>query len=145
VRKLLALAFLLVAFAACGQTVVYRNQATLQWDPVTADTAGNPFLPGDTVAYEVFIYAGTVPAPQDPAILTFVGTTSATELLIVFPYRTTWKAGVRVRLTDGGGNVSYSAFAWSDVEEDADPAFGPFWYSPKGTPRKPAGLQDKGT
>ena len=145
-KKLLAgaiLALVLVS-CACGQEVIYKTSATLEWDAVTLDTAGDPLMPGDTIAYEVYIYSGALTDPQDVGVLTLVGTTSTTSLLIVFPRRAVWIAGVRVRLVDGGGNLSYSTIAWSDVIADAG-VDGPFVYSPSGMPRKPQALRDSGT
>lgn len=145
-RKVFVIIFTLVAMAAACQTIYYKSQATLQWDAVTVDSAGKPFLPTDVVQYDVFIYDYVVGVanPQDPLLLTFIATTLGTEQLIVFPHRTTWAAGVRVRLTDGGGNVSFSPIAWSYIVADADVVLGPFVYSPLGGPAKPSGLQDKG-
>ncbi len=144
-KRLLLLAVLLAA--ACvlpAQDVYYRDQATLQWDAVTTDAQGDPFLPSDVVEYEVYIYdyVAGVTDPQSTAELIYVGATAACELLVVFPHRTTWAAGVRVRLTDAGANVTYSALAWSYIAEDA---VSPFVYAPSGVPRKPAGLRDGGT
>jgi len=146
-RILLVALMVLVALAAQCQTVVYKSQATLQWDAVTVDSAGQPLLPTDVVSYQVYIYNYTVGVadPQNVALLINVGTTSAFEQLIVFPSRAVWAAGVRVQLTDAGGNISYSPIAWSYVVADADVVAGPFVYSPSGLPGKPAGLQDKGT
>ena len=143
-RNWTLLVLLLVAFAACGQTVVYKSQATLQWDAVTQDAAGNPLLPTDVVEYEVYIYDYTVGVadPQIVGNLIAVGTTAALEQLIVFPYRSEWAAGVRTKLTDSGANVSYSALAWSYIIADADVIAGPFVYSPQGGPKKPKDLKD---
>lgn len=144
-RLLIGLVLLaLLATAGTCQDVLYRTEATLQWDAVTVDGAGDPFLPTDVVEYEVYIYdyiAGVVD-PQSTAELTYMGDTAVAELLIVFPHRTTWAAGVRVRLTDAGSNVTYSAFAWSYITGDA---ISPFVYAPSGTPAKPAALRDSGT
>ena len=145
-KKLLAGVVLALALVscACGQTVLYKSQATLQWDAVTQTTDGQAFLPGDVVEYEVYVYnysQGVVDA-QNPLYLMFVAVTPELEQLIVFPYRAEWAAGVRVKLTDAGANVSYSAIAWSYVAADAP---SPFVYSPSGSPAKPAGLQDAGT
>lgn len=142
-RKLLAGLFLLVALGACGQEVIYKTSATLEWDAVTLDASGAPLLPRDTIAYEVYIYAGSLVDPQDVGVLTLVGSTSGTSMLITFPRRATWIAGVRVRLVDGGGNLSYSTIAWSDVIADAG-VDGPFVYSPSGMPKRPAALRDSG-
>jgi hypothetical protein len=145
-RKALVFLFIIVAMGASCQTVVYKSQATLQWAAVTQDSSGNAFLPTDVVRYEVYIYnyvTGVVD-PQNPAQLTYMGMTAALEQLIVFPYRTTWAAGVRVKMTDGGGNVSYSPIAWSYIVADADVVAGPFVYSPSALPKKPGALRDKG-
>ncbi len=145
-RFLLVVLMVVTAMAASCQTVVYKSQATLQWDAVTVDSGGQPLLPTDVVTYQVYIYNYTlgVADPQNVAQLTYIATTSGLEQLIVFPSRAVWAAGVRVRLTDAGGNVSYSTIAWSYVIADADVVAGPFVYSPSGLPGKPAGLQDKG-
>lgn len=145
-RIILVALMVLIAMAAQCQTVVYKNQATLQWDAVTLDSGGNPFLPTDAVSYDVYIYdhVAGVADPQNPALLISIGNTSALEKLIVFPKRTTWAAGVRVKLTDSGANVTYSQIAWSYIVADADVVAGPFLYSPFGIPTKPKDLRDKG-
>ena len=143
-RLLLICALALVTLGAQCQTVLYKSQATLQWDAVTQTTDGQAFLPGDVVEYEVYVYnysQGVVDA-QNPLYLMFVATTASLEQLIVFPYRAEWAAGVRVKLTDAGANVSYSAVAWSYVAADAP---SPFVYSPSGLPAKPVALRDSGT
>jgi len=146
-RLLPMLLLLLVAVGACGQTVLYKSQATLEWDAVTQTTDGQAFLPGDVVEYEVYVYnysQGVVDA-QNPLYLMYVATTAGFEQLIVFPYRAEWAAGVRVKLTDAGSNVSYSTIAWSYIEVDADGVAGPFVYSPSGLPARPTDLRDSGT
>ena len=147
-KKIFTVLVLLTLFAtfACAQQVFYKNQATLQWGAVTLDSAGNPFLPTDVVSYDVYIYDHVVGVadPQNPALLISMGNTTALEKLIVFPKRTTWAAGVRVKLTDSGANVTTSPIAWSYIVADADVVAGPFLYSPFGTPRKPQDLRDKG-
>ena len=145
-KLMVVVLFVLVAFSLSCQTIVYKTQATLQWDAVTVDAEGEPLLPTDVVQYDVFIYdyiAGVADA-QNVTLLTFVATTLNTEQLIVFPHRTTWAAGVRVRLSDAGGNISYSTVAWSYIVADADEVAGPFVYSPLGGPSKPSGLKDSG-
>jgi hypothetical protein len=145
-RFLLVALLVLVSLSAQCQTVVYKSQATLQWDAVAADATGQPLLATDNVAYQVYIYNYTlgVADSQNVAQLVYVGTTSALEQLIVFPSRAVWAAGVRVRLTDAGANVSYSSIAWSYIVADADVLAGPFVYSPSGLPGKPKDLRDKG-
>jgi hypothetical protein len=146
-RKLLALALMLVSLSACAQTIVYKSQATLKWNAVTVDSTGTPLLATDVIAYEVYIYNYTVGVAdaQNVASLISVGTTTALEQLIVFPSRSVWAAGVRVKLTDAGAHISYSSIAWSYIVADADVVAGPFVYSPSGLPGKVKGLKDKGT
>lgn len=143
---LVLLMVLMVGATACGQQVYYKNEATLQWDVVTVDAAGNPLLPTDALTYEVYIYDYNtgIADPQDTACLTFIDEVAVVEKLIVFPYRTTWAAGARTKLVDGDANVTYSVIAWSYILEDADVVSGPFLYSPYGTPAKPEDLRDSG-
>ena len=119
---LVLLMLFIVALSACGQTVYYKNEATLQWDAVTVDASGNPLLPTDTLTYEVYIYDYNlgVADPQSTGELTFITGTPLLEQLIVFPYRTTWAAGVRTKLVDSGETTTYSTIAWSYIPEDAD-------------------------
>jgi len=143
---LIVLMVLVVGVTACGQTVYYKNEATLQWDAVTTDADGNPLLPTDTLTYEVYIYDYNVGVadPQSIGDLTFIAGTPLLEQLIVFPYRTTWAAGVRTKLVDGDANITCSPLAWSYIPEDADIVSGPFLYSPFGIPDKPEDLRDSG-
>ena len=144
---LIGLFVLFVGALACGQSVYYKNEATLQWDAVTVDAAGNPLLPTDILTYEVYIYDYNlgVADPQNTGDLTFITGTPLLEQLIVFPYRTTWAAGVRTKLVDSGETTTYSSIAWCYIPEDADVVSGPFLYSPFGTPAKPLDLRDSGT
>ena len=141
---LVILMVLMVGVIACGQTVHYKNEATLQWDAVTTDADGNPLLPTDTLTYEIYIYDYNIGItdPQSTTELTFINETAVVEQLIVFPHRTIWAAGVRTKLIDGNANVTYSLLAWSYIPEDADLVSGPFLYSPFGIPIKPRDLRD---
>ena len=143
---LLVLFVLFLGSLAFGQSVYYKNEATLQWDAVTVDAAGNPLLTTDTLTYEVYIYDYNlgVADPQSTGDLTFITGTPLLEQLIVFPYRTTWAAGVRTKLVDSGETTTYSVIAWRYIPEDADVVSGPFLYSPFGTPDKPEDLRDSG-
>ena len=137
-RALLILAaILLVACVGGAQEILYRDQATLMWDAVT------DVLPEDTVEYEVYIYdSALVISDQIIANLIYVGTTQATELLIVFPERRNWYAGVRTKLTTGEPRTTYSAVSWS---YDAGVAISPFVYQPLGgAVSAPDNLRDSG-
>lgn len=142
---LILLALVLVACAGFAQTVIYRDQATLQWDAVTSDANGDPLLPEDTVTYEVYIYDSALSInDQLPANLIYIGETAATELVIVFPSRRNWYAGVRAKVVTGEPATFYSAIAWSyDATKVAD---SPFVYQPLGSaaPAIPDNLRDSG-
>ena len=137
-RLLLILAALaLVACVGMAQEPIYRDQATLQWDAIES-------LPEDTVEYEVFIYdAALTIDDQDTACLISVGVTPAVEMLIVFPERRNWYAGVRAKLTTGEPMTSYSAIAWS--YDAGVVATVPFVYQPLGgAVPAPDNLRDSG-
>ena len=139
--KRIAILGLLILVTACvfSQTILYRDQATLQRDAVT------DVLPEDTVTYEVYIYdSATVINDQLIANLIFVGETAATELLIVFPDRRNWYAGVRTKLVTGEPLTSYSVIAWS-YDAGVVGIDGPFVYQPLGgVPSAPDNLRDSG-
>jgi hypothetical protein len=42
--------------AAAQETIYYESTPTLMWDAVTTDSDGNPFLAGDIVEYEVYLW-----------------------------------------------------------------------------------------
>ena len=138
-KKLLGIVFIFVAVMAMTQTIIYRDQATLQWDAVV------DVLPEDTVTYEVYIYdSAEVINDQLIANLIFVGETAATELLIVFPERKNWYAGVRTKLVTGEPLTSYSVIAWS-YDAEVVSVDGPFAYQPLGgVPSAPENLRDSG-
>ena len=147
-RLLIAALFLALALGCVSaqETVYYESTPTLAWDAVTADSDGNPFLPGDTVEYEVYLwdYAGGDPTVQPVTALTYFGVTELTELALSFPYRSDWVVAVRTQHTDGGGTVTYSGLSYSTVAEDV--AVGPFVYVPQlqWVPMDPTGLRDTG-
>lgn len=137
-RALLILAALvLVACVGFTQEILYRDEATLMWDDATE------YLPEDTVEYEVYIYdSATVVSDQIIANLIFVGTTQSLEMLIVFPERRNWYAGVRTKLTTGEPRTTYSAVSWS---YDVEVAISPFVYQPQsGAVSPPDNLRDSG-
>jgi len=140
-------ALLFIAFGCAAQDAVYyESTPTLAWDPVTADANGDPFLPTDSVEYEIYLWdmAGGDPTAQPISAFTLFAVTSDSSVQLSFDYRAEWACVLRTRLTDGGGNTVYSAPAYTTVEEDT--ASGPFVYSPVLTwvPRAPAALRDSG-
>ena len=144
-RSILILTLIAVATLGCAQDIIYRDQATLMWDAVTTDSNGDPLLPEDVLEYEVFIYDSALTInDQIVTNLIAVGTTSATELLVVFPERKNWYAGVRTKVTTGEPVTSFSAIAWS--YDAGVVATVPFLYQPLGgaVPAVPANLRDSG-
>jgi len=150
---LILTAIALVACVGGAQEILYQDQATLQWDPITADANGDPLLTGDVVTYEVYYYDANSPPTdvQDTAQLTYAGNTTLTELVVTWSVRREWVVGVRGYITDGGGNSGDpSLIAWSNVLEDVDVATmgGPFIYVPLAptlSPAAPDNLRDSGT
>jgi len=148
-RRLLIAALLFALALGCvsaQETIYYESTPTLMWDAVTTDADGNPFLPGDIIEYEVYLwdYSQGDPTVQPVEALTYFGTVAATEIPLSFPYRADWTVAVRTVHTDGGGNITYSGLAYSTVLEDT--ATGPFVYVPQliWSPMDPTGLRDSG-
>jgi len=145
-RRILLLTILFIAAIGWAQTVYYESTPTLEWAQVTTDSEGNPFLAGDIISYEVYVWdmADGDVTTQPIAALTLVGTTVETLLQLAFDYRSEWAAAVRTVHTDGGGNVTNSDLAYSVTEVDT--LSGPFWFSPVLTwvPMRPTGLRDSG-
>lgn len=149
-RWIAILVLLIVAASACYaqvDTVYYRDEAILAWNEMTEDAEGQPLLDTDTVVYEVYLYdSRLVIDDQDVALLTFVGETLLLEMEIDFGAlpRVMYYAGVRARVEDGTGGVTYSDIAWSYDPVATDPT-GPFAYIPLGgvlVLPLPAGLRD---
>jgi hypothetical protein len=135
-KVLIGLLFLAVAFIACGQDVVYKDNPTLMFDHVEI---GN-----DNFAWEVYAYdfgLGVTDA-QDIAQLTYIGDTVDGTYVLTFPYAADWAVGVRTKFTDDDLVVKFSAVAWSYEVADA---LSPFVYTPTYSPVKPDSLRDSGT
>jgi len=153
-KRLLILTIVLFAGVLMGcpaqDNIYYQDTATLIWDAVTEDNDGNPLLPEDVVEYEVYIYdASETIDDQDPANLILVGTTSLTQQEIDFTGlpRAMYYAGVRAKVTDGQGLITYSDISWSYDASVVDPTSEPFAYIPlSGVLVLPApqGLRDGG-
>ena len=148
-RRILAIALFFALALGCvsaQETIYYESTPTLMWDAVTTDADGNPFLPGDIIEYEVYLwdYSQGDPTVQPVTSLTYFGTVGVTEIGLTFPYRADWTVAVRTKHTDGGGNITYSGLAYSTVLEDT--ATGPFVYVPtlQWVPMDPTGLRDSG-
>jgi hypothetical protein len=130
-RRILLVFLTLIAISCAGfaQEILYRDTATFMWDAITVDMNGDPLLPTDVVEYDVWIDDGSAIDNQDPLQLSYIGRTALTELLITFPTRVTWAAGVQAIVTPVGGPAVYSPIAWS-TEAIPVTQTGPFYYVP---------------
>ena len=139
-KRILLVFLTLIAISCAGfaQDIIYRDQATLQWDDAAV------YLPEDVVTYEVYIYdSATVINDQIVANLIYVGETAALEMLIVFPERRNWYAGVRTKVVTGEPMTSYSVIVWS--YDAGVVATVPFVYQPLGgVVVPPDNLRDSG-
>jgi hypothetical protein len=145
-KRIIAMIFmLLVAAFAFGQEEEYypTTPPTLVWDE-----APGTWLPGDVVEYEVYVWDrlnGEIEV-QPISSLSLLGTTTVPQMELTFPYRAPWQVGVRLKHTDGGGNLSYSSMIYSSIAEDTLAGV-PFSYIP-GTVwypvPDPTGLRDSG-
>ena len=145
-RRLLILTLFLVTVLAAGQQIYYESTPTLEWDAVTTNLQGDPYLSSDTITYEVYAWDmahGDVTLQPIDSLL-FVGEATTNSLQLAFPYYTEWAVAVRAVHTDGAGNVLRSGLAYSVSEGDTDGS--PFWYVPVTTwvPARPRALRDSG-
>jgi len=108
---------LLVAGIALAQTWHTANQATVEWDPVSILSNGDPLPAGDTVEYTVYLAnAITDPNKDNPSEIATIPDTSH---LITLNVEGSYFVGVKaVRKIADGTNVGESEVAWSD-----DPQF----------------------
>ncbi len=146
-KKIFIILFLLIGvFAFSQETIYYNSTPTLQWDAVTEDGEGNPFLPEDIIEYDIYLWdtAGGDITIQPIVNLTHFILTDQIETLLNFPYRANWACAIRVIHTDGDSNIVYSDLAYT-VEDIPVTASGPFVYVPlSGTLLAPQGLRDSG-
>jgi hypothetical protein len=97
---------------------VTANQATVQWDAITADSDGDPLPAGTHVEYKVFMAnAITDPNHTNPSE---VGQTAQTEYTITLGVKGSYHVGVKaLHIEDGTGEqLAESVFAWSDNPDD---------------------------
>ncbi|MGW8177732.1 MAG: hypothetical protein ACWGQW_02890 [bacterium] len=115
--KIVALAMALVFFSvqsAMAITWVTANQATVQWDAVTADVDGDPIPAGTHVEYKVWLANKlTDPNKSNPVELT---QTTATEFTITLNTKGQYVIGVNaIHIEDNTSlELAVSDFAWSD-------------------------------
>lgn len=99
-------------------TWVTANQATIQWDAITADVDGDPIPAGTHVEYKVFLANKlTDPNKTNPAEL---GQITGTEYTITLGVKGQYVAGVKAVHVEDNTNLALaeSDFAWSDNPAD---------------------------
>ena len=125
-KRVIILAFLLVAAVTFSQAYIYTANPILSWEVVTQFEDGTPFEVGDAVQYEVGRSVDPVTNRVTPEQV--IGITNGLSMAVVVPDDMTWYVyAVRsVVTTDGGSTVLYSTWNWSDENGAATPD--PFWY-----------------
>ena len=150
-KKILAVIIFAVIALSClsAQEVVYYNSMpTLQWDDNGTFSNGDPYLPSDTIEYEVYLWNradGDITA-QPIGNLALFATVETTSVTLSFPSRYEYAVAVRAKVTQADGAVVYSDLSYS-VNEPPETALNPFYYAPNvGTliPLSPYNLRDSG-
>ena len=150
-KKLLAVVIFAVVILSCvsAQEVVYYNSMpTLEWDDDGTFSNGDPYLPSDTVEYEVYLWNRAVGdiTVQPIDNLTLFATVDTTSVTLSFPSRYEYAVAVRAKITQADGAVVYSDLAYS-VNEPPETALNPFYYAPNAAtmiPLNPYNLRDSG-
>ena len=130
---LLGLALLLVACISGAQqypvdlTIAVDELAPVvdvSWTAVIAGTDGTPYLPTDTILYDLFT-RDAVPAMDDQnlANIIYAGSVSTTSGVVDFTayVRGWYYVGVRTVVDDGLGTIKTSLIAWSYDPVYVDP------------------------
>ena len=116
-KLLLALLFLAVAFAACGQPadvdIFYSGMIPqiIVWDEVTTDVNGEPLIAGDIVTYN--LYYALAPGVDDAVL---IGSVSVAEGTVDFSsqYRGYYYVGVSAVGETAEGAINESVIVWSN-------------------------------
>jgi hypothetical protein len=132
-RLAIIVAFLIVALAAIGQTIVDANAVQIAWDAVTTLDNGDPIPAGDIIAYEILV------APSgDKGAAISQGEVTNTQTTVQLATEGVFVIGVRtIRVVNG---TRYeSPINWSDVNGVNTPD--PFLVRLYRPPAVPAGLR----
>jgi hypothetical protein len=114
-KLFIAILFLAVVFGACGQTLLYRDSVTLNWDASPSEV-----LTGERIEYNVYIWnmAAGDPELEPVSSLTFVQRVNALTItidMLAYAYAEYALAveSVRVRAdsTEVVGGVAYTTVA----------------------------------
>lgn len=110
-RRILIVAFFVVALTLCAQEIIDTNSAVVAWDAVTTLTDGSPVPAEDTIEYELFI------APRgDRDNKVEIGRTPDLTFTITFTDEGVYDIGVRaVRIYQGTSEMR-STITWSEDE-----------------------------
>jgi hypothetical protein len=112
--------WLIAATAHAQFNWVTANQGTFQWDAVTVDGDGDPFLPGTHVEYtSYYVNSLADPTKANPIV---VEQTTLLKSTVTFPGKGRFWVGVTAHLVDDGSGeiLETSEFAWSDVPENCE-------------------------
>jgi hypothetical protein len=123
VATIITATFILILIAATAHAQfnwVTANQGTFQWDAVTVDGDGDPFLPGTHVEYtSYYVNSLADPTKANPIV---VERTTVIQSTVTFPGKGRYWVGVTAHLVDDGSGeiLETSEFAWSDVPENCE-------------------------
>lgn len=116
------MAVMLVATAAWALDWHTANQATLAWDAVTTDAAGNTIpAAGERVTYVVYL-ANSVTDPNK-ANPVQVGSTQDTQLTITLGTKGSYFVGIKSVLESDNGAGGWTAASESEVVWSDDPTY----------------------
>lgn len=145
-RGLILGLFIIGSSLFAQEEILYNSSPTLEWNYGYTDANGDPLLDDDIVNFEVYLWDESNGSVEEQPIeaLTPFTVTNNTEVVLSFPYRSTWSVAILARVTDGAGNTEYSDFAYSTIPEDS--LNNPFVYAPnlQGSLPKPTDLRDSG-
>ena len=134
------LVFIFICLSLMGQTIIYKDSATVEWSAVVLLGNGDPIPVGYTIEYELYLSAYPVVDPQNPAAHTYLGTTSNLTFPMVIDWDDHRSVGVRTVMTESDlVTKHYSAINWSYTNGAATPD--PFLYVRSQSPQLPMGLR----
>lgn len=134
----MTLAFVLAAGWAEAVEWKALNQATVEWEAVSANEAGDPLPAGDTVKYRVYLANAVTDPDKTNAVL--LGETDQLEYILTLNTEGRFVVGVSaVRYDDAGTELEESAINWSDVNGEATP--NPFGFEHYLKPAVPKNLR----
>ena len=133
-RLTLILVALLIGTAAHAVEWKTMNQATVDWDAVTALISGAPVPENNSIKYRVYLDKGDKANPQ------VLGDTDQLQYTITLNEEGRFIVGVSaVRFDENGTEIGESEINWSDVNGGGTP--NPFGFVHYLKPASPGGLR----